>query len=94
MGWVQPKASFEHAQRLIECIYKGGGHTRYELQYITLYHSMFMSASILYKDVYLGGLLFTSMSIYSLGDKAILYLIFNCIDGFVRVQNGKAEQPE
>ena len=31
--------------------------------------------------------------IYNLGYKTILYLIFNRISGFVRVQNGKAEQP-
>ena len=36
-GWgVQPQTSFKHAQRLIECIHKGGGHTRYDLQYINL----------------------------------------------------------
>ena len=29
----------------------------------------------------------------NLGDKTILYLIFNCINGFVGVQNGKADQP-
>ena len=29
---------------------------------------------------------------YNLGDKTILSLIFNRINGFVRVQNGKAEQ--
>ena len=28
--------------------------------------------------------------IYNLGDKTILYLMFNCINGFVGVQNGKA----
>ena len=32
-------------------------------------------------------------SIYNLGDKTILYLIFNRINGFVGVQNGKVEQP-
>ena len=32
-------------------------------------------------------------SIYNLGDKTILYLIFKRINGFVGVQNGKAEQP-
>ena len=26
---------------LIECIHKGGSHTIYEIQYITLYHNMF-----------------------------------------------------
>ena len=31
--------------------------------------------------------------IYNLGDKTILYLIFNRINGFVGAQNGKAEQP-
>ena len=31
--------------------------------------------------------------IYNLGDKTILYLTFNHINGFVGVQNGKAEQP-
>ena len=31
--------------------------------------------------------------IYNLGDTTILYLIFNRINGFVGVQNGKAEQP-
>ena len=31
--------------------------------------------------------------IYNLGDKTILYLIFNRINGFVGVQNGIAEQP-
>ena len=31
--------------------------------------------------------------IYNLGDKTIMYLIFNRISGFVGVQNGKAEQP-
>ena len=30
--------------------------------------------------------------IYNLGDKTILYLIFNCINGFVGVQNRKAKQ--
>ena len=32
-------------------------------------------------------------NINNLGDKTILYLISNRINGFVRVQNGKAEQP-
>ena len=31
--------------------------------------------------------------IYNLGDKTILYFIFNHINGFVEVQNRKAEQP-
>ena len=31
--------------------------------------------------------------IYNLGYKTILYLIFNRINGFVGVQNGKPEQP-
>ena len=31
--------------------------------------------------------------IYNLGDKAVLYLICNCINGFVGVLNEKAEQP-
>ena len=30
---------------------------------------------------------------HNLGDKTILYLIFNRINGFVGVQNRKAEQP-
>ena len=30
----------------------------------------------------------------NLGDKTILYFIFNGINGFVGVQNGKAEQPK
>ena len=31
--------------------------------------------------------------IYNLGDKTILYLIFNRINGFVGTQNEKAQQP-
>ena len=31
--------------------------------------------------------------IYHLGGETILYLLFNRINGFVGVQNGKAEQP-
>ena len=31
--------------------------------------------------------------IYNLGDKTILYLMFNRINGFVGVQNGNAGQP-
>ena len=31
--------------------------------------------------------------INNLGDRTIFYLIFNRINGFVLVQNGKAEQP-
>ena len=31
--------------------------------------------------------------IINLGDKTVLYLISNCINGFVGVLNGKVEQP-
>ena len=31
--------------------------------------------------------------IYNFGDKTVLFLIFNPINGFIVVQNGKAQQP-
>ena len=63
MGGVQPQASFKHAQSLIERIHKGGGHTRYGLQYINI----IITCSCLFlfstKSVNWGGLYFISMSI-------------------------------
>ena len=51
VGGVQPQASLRMRKRLIECIYEGGGYTRYDLQY----HNMFMSVFIFNKASELGG---------------------------------------
>ena len=52
-------------KRLIECIHKGSGHTRYDLQYIIF---VIITCSCLYlfstKQVNWGGLLFISTSIF------------------------------
>ena len=71
-GGNNPRLLFSMRKRPIECIHKGGGHTRCYLQYIYIYIYIYIFVIITCECLYLfstgsvnwGGLLFISMSIY------------------------------
>ena len=54
-GWgYNHKLLLRMRKSLIECIHKGGSHTRYDLQYIIYNHNMFMSVFIFNRASELG----------------------------------------